>query len=68
MVDSVISVIEEELNGAKGLLYYESSSSSIGSGEITVTFQPGMDPDLAQVDAQNAVPRRRGRDRHGHGF
>ncbi|UBT80469.1 multidrug efflux RND transporter permease subunit [Pseudomonas amygdali] len=55
VVDSVISVIEEELNGAKGLLYYESVSSSAGSGEITVTFAPGTDPDLAQVDVQNRI-------------
>ncbi len=55
VVDSVISVIEEELNGAKGMLYYESVSSSSGSGEITVTFAPGTNPDLAQVDVQNRI-------------
>lgn len=57
LVDSVISVIEEELNGAKGLIYYESSSSSTGTGDITVTFQPGTDPDLAQVDVQNRIKK-----------
>ncbi|MDX9698272.1 MAG: multidrug efflux RND transporter permease subunit [Rhodocyclaceae bacterium] len=57
VVDSVTSVIEEELNGAKGLLYFESSSSSAGTGQITVTFQPGTDPDLAQVDVQNRIAR-----------
>ncbi|THF61262.1 efflux RND transporter permease subunit [Pseudothauera rhizosphaerae] len=57
VVDSVTSVIEEELNGAKGLLYYESSSSSAGMGEITVTFAPGTDPDLAQVDVQNRIKK-----------
>lgn len=57
LVDAVTSVIEEELNGAKGLIYYESSSSSSGIGEITVTFAPGTDPDLAQVDVQNRIKR-----------
>ncbi|WP_241144427.1 efflux RND transporter permease subunit [Achromobacter xylosoxidans] len=57
LVDSVTSVIEEELNGAKHLLYYESSSSSSGSAEITVTFQPGTDPALAQVDVQNRIKK-----------
>src|SRR5690554_4147217 len=57
MVEAVTSVIEEELNGAKGLLYYESSSSSSGFGEITVTFAPGTDPDLAQVDVQNRIKK-----------
>lgn len=57
VVDSVVNVIEEELNGAKGMLYYESSSSSAGNGEITVTFAPGTDPDLAQVDVQNRIKK-----------
>ncbi|KAB0612539.1 efflux RND transporter permease subunit [Castellaniella defragrans] len=52
---SVASVIENELNGAKGLLYYESVSDSNGQAEITVTFAPGTDPDLAQVDVQNRL-------------
>src|SRR5690625_970329 len=52
---SVASVIENELNGAKGLLYYESVSDSYGSSQITATFAPGTDPDLAQVDVQNRI-------------
>jgi len=52
---SVASVIENELNGAKGLLYYESVSDSNGQAEITVTFAPGTDADLAQVDVQNRL-------------
>ncbi len=55
VASSVASVIENELNGAKGLLYYESVSDSYGSAEITVTFRPGIDPDLAQVDVQNRI-------------
>jgi multidrug efflux pump len=57
LVDSVTSVIEEELNGAKGLLYFESTSNSNGSAEVVVTFQPGTDPQLAQVDVQNRLKK-----------
>ncbi|KAA0910968.1 efflux RND transporter permease subunit [Pusillimonas sp. ANT_WB101] len=52
---TVASIIENELNGAKGLLYYESVSDSYGSAQITATFKPGIDPDLAQVDIQNRL-------------
>ncbi|WP_312933676.1 efflux RND transporter permease subunit [Stutzerimonas nitrititolerans] len=57
LTDSVTSVIEEELNGAKNVLYYESSSNGNGSAEITVTFAPGTDPDLAQVEVQNRLKK-----------
>ncbi|WP_395505554.1 multidrug efflux RND transporter permease subunit [Ectopseudomonas hydrolytica] len=57
LVDSVTSVIEEELNGAKGLLYFESTNNSNGIAEIVVTFQPGTDPQLAQVDVQNRLKK-----------
>ena len=54
IAETVTSVIEEELSGAKGLLYFESSSST-GSAELTVTFEPGADPAMAQVDVQNRL-------------
>ena len=55
VAQSVTSIIEDKLNGAKGLLYYESVSDSYGTSTITATFAPGRDPDLAQVDVQNRV-------------
>ncbi len=55
VAESVTSIIENELNGAKGLIYYESVSDSNGQAQITATFEPGTDPDLAQVDVQNRV-------------
>ena len=54
---AVTSLIEQELNGARGLLYYESQSNSYGRGEITATFEPGTDPDLAMVDVQNRIKK-----------
>ncbi|MGF6393823.1 multidrug efflux RND transporter permease subunit [Pseudomonas plecoglossicida] len=52
--ESVVSLIEQELNGADNLLYFE-SQSSLGSATITATFEPGTHPDLAQVDVQNRL-------------
>ncbi len=55
MNDSVLSLIERELSGVKNLLYFESSSDTSGSASIIVTFKPGTDPDMAQVDVQNKL-------------
>ena len=52
--ESVVSLIEQELNGTDGLLYFE-SQSSLGSASITATFKPGTDPELAQVNVQNRL-------------
>ncbi|MBN3788394.1 multidrug efflux RND transporter permease subunit [Burkholderia sp. Ac-20353] len=52
---NVGSIIEESLDGADGLLYYETSSDGHGNLEIDVTFSPGTDPDLAVVDVQNRL-------------
>ena len=53
--NSVTQVIEQQLTGIDGLLYFSSSSSSRGSVSITVTFEKGTDPDIAQVQVQNQV-------------
>ncbi|HKX41526.1 MAG TPA: efflux RND transporter permease subunit [Burkholderiaceae bacterium] len=55
--DSVISVIEREMNGSPGLIYMESVSQADGSGSITLSFEAGTNPDLAQVDVQNRLSR-----------
>jgi multidrug efflux pump len=55
--DSVLSVIEREMNGAPGLIYVESVAQADGSGNITLSFQPGTSPELAQVDVQNRLGR-----------
>ena len=53
--DSVTQVLEQQLTGLDGLLYFRSSSSSRGQAQINVTFEKGTDPDIAQVQVQNAV-------------
>ena len=55
--DSVLSVIEREMNGSPGLIYMESVAQANGTGSITVTFETGTNPDLAQVDVQNRLSR-----------
>ncbi len=55
--DSVIGVIEREMNGSPGLIYMESTSQANGSGSITLSFEAGTNPDLAQVDVQNRLAR-----------
>ncbi len=55
--DSVIAVIEREMNGSPGLAYFESVAQADGSGSITLSFEPGTNPDLAQVDVQNRLSR-----------
>ena len=55
--ESVLAVLEQELNGAPNLAYIESVSQANGSGAITVTFEPGTNIDLAQVEIQNRLSR-----------
>ncbi|MFT3756875.1 MAG: multidrug efflux RND transporter permease subunit [Pseudoxanthomonas sp.] len=52
---AVTQVIEQQLTGIDNLLYFSSSSSSSGRVSITLTFQTGTDPDIAQVQVQNKV-------------
>ncbi|MES2707862.1 MAG: efflux RND transporter permease subunit [Verrucomicrobiota bacterium] len=53
--DTVTQVIEQKLNGIDHLRYIESNSDSAGTVTITVTFDSGTDPDIAQVQVQNKV-------------
>lgn len=53
--NSVTQVIEQNLTGLDGLLYFSSNSSSNGSTSISLTFATGTDPDTAQVQVQNQV-------------
>ncbi|MEO8551043.1 MAG: efflux RND transporter permease subunit [Kofleriaceae bacterium] len=59
--NSVTQVLEQQLTGIDGILYFSSSSTSSGGSNINVTFTQGTNPDVAQVQVQNkvqqAVPR-----------
>jgi multidrug efflux pump len=53
--DTVTSVIEQSLNGIDNILYMSSSSDASGLTTVTLFFQPGTNPDVAQVQVQNKV-------------
>ena len=53
--DTVTQVIEQNMNGIDNLMYMSSTSDSSGSVTITLTFQSGTDPDIAQVQVQNKL-------------
>ncbi|MEW6611666.1 MAG: efflux RND transporter permease subunit [Pseudomonadota bacterium] len=53
--DTVVQVIEQQMNGLDGLRYISSESNSDGSMNILVTFEQGTDPDIAQVQVQNKL-------------
>src|SRR5216684_341551 len=57
LYNSVTRLIEEELNGASGILNFESTSDSLGQVEITANFVPGTDTSAASVEVQNRIKR-----------
>src|SRR6478735_9464534 len=57
LYNSVTRLIEEELNGANGILNFESTSDSLGQVDIIANFVPGSDTALASVEVQNRIKR-----------
>ena len=53
--DTVTQVIEQNMNGIDNLMYMSSTSDSAGNVTITLTFESGTDPDIAQVQVQNKL-------------
>ena len=53
--DSVTQVIEQNMNGLDGLMYMSSTSDAAGNASITLTFETGTSPDIAQVQVQNKL-------------
>ncbi|MGE8220592.1 MAG: multidrug efflux RND transporter permease subunit SmeE [Stenotrophomonas acidaminiphila] len=53
--DSVTQIIEQNMKGLDGLIYFSSNSSSNGQASITLTFESGTNPDIAQVQVQNKL-------------
>jgi len=53
--DSVTQIIEQNMNGLDNLIYMNAESSSSGNVTITLTFEAGTDPDIAQVQVQNKL-------------
>ena len=55
VANTVTQVVEQQMTGLDGLRYLSSSSTSSGRAEITLTFETGTDPDIAQVQVQNKL-------------
>jgi len=53
--DTVVQVIEQQMNGIDHLIYLSSTSDNYGQGVLTLTFEPGTNPDIAQVQVQNKL-------------
>ncbi|WP_339664260.1 efflux RND transporter permease subunit [Maribacter arcticus] len=57
VLNSVITPLEEQINGVEGMLYMTSTASNDGAATINVFFELGTDPDIAAVNVQNRVAR-----------
>lgn len=57
VLNSVITPLEEQINGVEGMLYMTSNASNDGAASINVFFELGTDPDIAAVNVQNRVAR-----------
>jgi multidrug efflux pump subunit AcrB len=53
--ETVTQVIEQRMTGLDGMRYISSSSDATGMASIELTFEPGTDPDIAQVQVQNKL-------------
>ncbi|MDX3774334.1 efflux RND transporter permease subunit [Chromatiaceae bacterium AAb-1] len=53
--DAVTQVIEQAMNGIDNMMYMSAQSDSVGNVTITLTFETGTDPDIAQVQVQNKL-------------
>jgi multidrug efflux pump len=53
--NTVVQVIEQQMNGLDGLMYISSTADDSGSATITLTFESGTNPDIAQVQVQNKL-------------
>src|SRR5258705_526817 len=55
IAESVASPLEQQINGAVGMIYMDSSASSSGNVSVGVTFETGTDPDQALIEVNNRV-------------
>ncbi len=55
VANTVTQIIEQQMTGLDGMRYVSSSSTSAGQAAITLTFETGTDPDIAQVQVQNKL-------------
>lgn len=57
IIKSVITPLEENINGVENMLYMKSTTSNAGNADIDIVFKQGTDPDMAAVNVQNRVQK-----------
>ncbi|MCL4157747.1 UNVERIFIED_CONTAM: hypothetical protein GTU68_018930, partial [Idotea baltica] len=57
VANTVTQLVEQQMTGLDGLRYLSSSSTSSGTSQVTLTFETGTDPDIAQVQVQNKLAK-----------
>lgn len=60
VLNSVIAPLEEQINGVENMMYMTSTASNTGSGDISIYFKQGTNPDMAAVNVQNRVSMAQG--------
>ena len=55
IADAVATPIEQQVNGVQNMMYMSSTSTNSGTYDLTITFAPGTDPDMAAVLVQNRI-------------
>ncbi len=60
VLNSVVAPLEDQINGVENMMYMQSTATNNGSARITVYFNQGTDPDMAQVNVQNRVSQAQG--------
>ena len=60
VLNAVVSPLEDQINGVENMMYMTSTASNNGSATITIYFNQGTDPDMAQVNVQNRVTAAQG--------
>ncbi|SDL12995.1 hydrophobic/amphiphilic exporter-1, HAE1 family [Pedobacter sp. ok626] len=57
VMKSVITPLEEQINGVENMTYMTSKASNDGSASITINFKQGTDPDMAAINVQNRITK-----------
>src|SRR6476620_11199982 len=55
LVDSVLIILEQAINGVQDMRYMASAATSAGEGAIQIIFEPGTDPNVAVVNVNNRI-------------